>query len=190
MSTCKVLQVSAVQVSPSKPGAWPWVWVPEVQEVNGKKFFLVNKWDRSLVKWCLESGLSLGKDSSNDINVKWFDELVKSRSEASHAAYDAAVDMEDAENQDEDSVETPPKKKRRRKAKNTDQHYAPIVTIDVPSIAFGGETVTVPDNKINVLFAVAKVQLYVELTEANLMYIKAAVNNDRDKGKDGKKHIK
>ena len=117
------------------------VWVPTQKEENGTVWFLLQKWDRSLVRFVHGKGLDLRakKKDAGDARVSldnmYFDNLLCARQSAFNEAVAARLQEESSEeNVGKKQSKNAKKKQKEFKATSKHQMYAPHnVSINLPS---------------------------------------------------------
>jgi hypothetical protein len=144
-------------------------WAPQVKNVNGQTFVQIDKWSRQLCMFVCGTGLNLSKSKkSQSINCLFLEDLQKRRT----AACDEAV--ADAYGGDDAFAEGPPTKKRARKAKEADRDIVPsVVAVQCPEVK--RLDLVLPATSIQMLFGVKNNNLWVELSAANLEYIRHGI---------------
>ena len=133
-------------------------WVPQCkQDSHQRDYIQVGKFDRSFVKFCLGQGMVVGKRSAN---VPAFDKLLENRKAASVQAVNA--------NTEDDS-------KKKRKVRPEDESLVDgFIHIELEEIQWQGDTLG--GYSARALWGLDKNTLWIELTKANLTYLKAMVS--------------
>ena len=147
-------------------------WMPAVQTIGGVDYIKLVKWDRELTMFCTGKALVFGGDATkrsvHNINVRWFQDVAILR----HQACDAAVKKVIIEAAQAEGKEPPAKI---RQARPEDEFLiGSSVIIDVPSICDENNEILEEARQLRVLWAV-KGDLWVELTEDNLRYVRHAI---------------
>ena len=169
-STCKVEQRWVLSNENVR------AWVATTQDVGNMTYIKVCKWDRNFVKFCTGKCLDRRKNSRFDITGGFMDKLSKDHQRACNdAVYKAMLVMEEED-------DSPSKKPGRTVA--TPRHIDMVeghVNIHVPSQTLDG--VTLDPQTIRVKFDPPekgkgrKEYMWVELSAANLEYLRMAVVN-------------
>ena len=148
------------------------IWVPSIQVVDGKKFVCLSKWDRQLTLFCTQKSLNLhasGPRPVNHINVEWFEDMKRLRVESCNAALkQVIVQAAEAEGRN------PPNKIRCATAE--DAHLVGrVVVVQAPPVVVN-EIEIMPGRSVYTLWDI-RGDLWLHLTEDNMSYIRAAINN-------------
>ena len=168
-STCKVEQRYVLSNQNVR------AWVATTQDVGNMTYIKVCKWDRNFVKFCTGKCLDRRKSSRFDITGGFIDKLAKDHQRACNDAVTNAIRV-----MEED--DSPSKKNLKQVA--TPSHsdmVAGHVWINVPPQTLDG--VTLDPQTIRVKFDPPqkgkgrKEYMWVELTRANLEYLRMAVVN-------------
>eukprot|EP00439_Symbiodinium_sp_Y106_P082018 s1148_g21.t1 len=147
-------------------------WMPAVQTIGGIEYIKLVKWDRELTMFCTGKALVFGGDGSkkpaHNINVRWFEDTCILRQHACDAAVKRVI-IEAAQAEGKE----PPAKIRQ--ARPEDEFLiGSSVMIDVPEIHDENNEMLEEARQLRVLWAV-KGDLWMELTEANLRYVRHAI---------------
>lgn len=145
-------------------------WMPETVVKQDMVFAKLSKWDSGFVYFCLGERLSSSSKGNKEMksaNVPAFNQLVDQRQKKSQEVVEKAMEIEPE--QDSDSV---PQRRHKRKVRSEDVHLvSPVVTIDLPQVDNHEKSTC------NVLWGVKSQDLWVELTVANMMHLKALVKD-------------
>jgi hypothetical protein len=151
-------------------------WLPSLQEVDGRRFIELSKWDRNFVQFATGKCLDFRSGKSSSANVSFFDRLVAERKKETH---DAIVEtLRTAVNDDHEVAGTGRNSKRRKIT------WQEVVSSEVmaPKIV----NITVDDTCVTVLSSLKSSSIWVELSEANLIFIQSGVSqclSTRDAGR-------
>jgi hypothetical protein len=155
-------------------------WYPMQETVNGQHFMAIQKRDRGLGRLVLKHGMVTNRDTKNDINLSFMDELQCIRTRACDAAVQKVLQQSD----EPDSKRT--YKQKTRRAKPGDKGIAPkTITITVPPATLEDGT-QLNSIEMQVLFGCKCNDVYVEMTAENIDYIVKRLRNDlttRSKGR-------
>ena len=152
-------------------------WVPEQKEVGDVTFCAVSKWQRALVRLVQQKALDLrpGQEGGN-INVAFWDDLMKARQEAANEALDKALKSEDAPQ--------PPAKRRKKHIKASVHELAllpAVLELSLPATSGAGE------HAMRVLSeGLGTTTVWIELTSDNLTFLKESIKASRLKPKRAK----
>ena len=147
-------------------------WIPSIQVVDGKKFLCLSKWDRQLTMFCTQRSMNLhasGPRPVNHINVAWFEEMKRLRLESCNAALKKVlVEAADAAGM--------PHPTKIRNATPEDAHLVGrVVVVQAPPVV-ANEMEIMPGRSMYTLWDI-RGDLWLHLTQDNLTYIRAAINN-------------
>eukprot|EP00439_Symbiodinium_sp_Y106_P081249 s52_g20.t1 len=150
-------------------------WMPAVQTVSGVEYVKLVKWDRDLTLFCTGQPMNLhtkAKKPLNNINVAWFEEMKTLRQQACDSAVKKVI-LEAAEAEGK-----PPPAKIRAAQAEDEFLVGGSVVLDVPDIynKDNEDEVVEPGRQLRVLWGV-KGEIWVELTEANLRYVRQAIRH-------------
>ena len=166
-STCKVEQRYVLSNENVR------AWVATTQDVGNMTYIKVCKWDRNFVKFCTGKCLDRRKSSRFDIAGGFIDKLAKDHQRACNDAVTNAIRVME----EDDS----PSKKHKTAKPSHSTVVEGHVHIHVPSQTLDG--VTIDPQTIRVKFDPPqkgkgrKEYMWVELTRANLEYLRMAVVN-------------
>jgi hypothetical protein len=151
-------------------------WCPNTTVVDGVHYVELDKWDRKFILFCTGRGLNLNPGKRHDINYSFLEDLQKLRTKACDKALaDAYAD---------ETNERPAK--RVRKARLSDRDVAGhVVQIKGPDLQRGG--VHIQGVTLQVLFGVKHSSVWMELTAANLEYIRNGVLMSMEQNEVGRK---
>ena len=153
-----------------------WVWVPVQKIEHDKTWLRLDKWDRSLNRFCTGKSLDLRAEKSTAaLDGDIYNELIRCRQEA----FDEVISkrLETNDDAEEPAEEDRPKKKARknkpiRASASKHKHYAPHhVMVEFPATQELGVR-----PQFRVLFeGLGTTTMWVELTEEILVYLKIAL---------------
>ncbi|CAE7255754.1 GIP [Symbiodinium sp. CCMP2592] len=148
-------------------------WLPSVQTVAGVEFLKLSKWDREFVQFCTGRALNLhqaGVKPVHSINVEFFRDLAELRVQACNAAVrKVIIEACEAENKE--------KPAKIRLAQQQDEFLVgSSVSVEVPAIHDSDQAVIEEPRSLRLLWAI-RGDLWMELTEGNLRYVRKAVRN-------------
>ena len=148
-------------------------WFPEVQIVDGCQYIKLDYKDRSCFRFLTGKALTFGSKYENSkYLLEFWQDLVKTRSEASQAAFESMQqELHDAQNADG-------KRRRLRVRRARLEDSLTVGRVVKVFIEHNGH-----EHMIRALFGVKKSDLWVEATVANLNFITAAMKSDYDNGK-------
>ena len=155
-----------------------WVWVPVQKVEQGITWLRLDKWDRSLNRFCTGKSLDLRAEKSTaSIDGEVYSELMRCRQEAFDVALSERLQHEDSQEPEEDR---PKKKVRKAKAVKASaskhKHHAPHhIMVKVPATE---EIGVIPEFRM--LFeGLGSTTIWIELTEEVLVYLKIALGPKR-----------
>ena len=146
-------------------------WYPEVVTRNGDNFVKLSKFDRKFVLFALGKPMDLSKGVARSANSLLFDKLLELRKQASEES--ARQQMEMPESQDTPSDHPVPKRKAKRVRSEDGCLVDPRVVIQLPELET--KTEYFMSRPAKVLWGVTSKELWIELNEPNLHYMKAMV---------------
>jgi hypothetical protein len=147
-------------------------WVPEVQSVNDSDFISLNKWDRSFVHFSTGHALDFRAHAKKSANTEFFDRLLRAQRKASADA--VASVLRDAEDPLEDEGE--PRRKRKRQ-----QVFSMKVLQDSELLGPATVNINIDGHSMTVLCKLRSKSLWVELTNANMTFIRNGTQQSIDK---------
>jgi hypothetical protein len=163
-------------------------WTPQVVTLQGKPYFNLSKWDRSLAKCLLKGkGLRTTAGHANSINVPFIDVLARARQVACNSALQRAM------HQTED-VPAEGRKRKRQRASNVvvatrAQSQLLPHTVNVSMDGFNDTGGVVEPLVMAVLTKDFKTQrVWVELTADNLQYVVRIIAHQVSMGVRGRRH--
>lgn len=148
-------------------------WYPEVVTRNGDNFVKLSKFDRKFVLFALGKPMDLSKGVARSANSLLFDKLLGLRKQASEES--ARQQMEMPESQDTPSDHPVPKRKAKRVRTEDGCLVDPRVVIQLPELETKTEYFL--SRPAKVLWGVTSKELWIELNEPNLHYMKAMVQH-------------
>jgi hypothetical protein len=174
--SCAIKQCYVVEAPHlSKP------WVLETEDVQGKTFVRLNKWDYGFCRFSSHRSLNFKKGTHEDVNLGIVDRLIQLRNLATDKLF-AETTQPDEEG---------PKKKKRayvRVAKAADLVFLPeIVDIDLPSMKTDTSEVIDGYRTQALTKGVRTSTLYLELSVKNLEYIHNCAVQTRTRGRHHRK---
>ena len=149
-------------------------WLPTLQEVDGRRFIELSKWDRNFVQFATGKCLDFRSGKSCSANVSFFDRLVAERKKETHdAIVKTLMDTPD------DEVARGSRNSKRRKIT-----WQEVVSSEVmaPRIV----DITIDDTCISVLSGLKTSSIWIELSAANLTFVQSGVSQclgTRDAGR-------
>ena len=146
-------------------------WYPEVVTRNGDNFIKLSKFDRKFVLFALGKPMDLSKGVARSANSLLFDKLLELRKRASEESARQQIEM--AESGDTPSDQPVPKRKSKRVRVEDGCLVDPRVEIQLPELET--KTEYFPSRPAKVLWGVTSKELWLELNEPNLHYMKAMV---------------
>ena len=147
-------------------------WLPAVQAVAGREYIQLSKWDRRLTQLATGQPLNLhtaAKKPLNNINVRWFEVMAGLRLDACSASLRQVI-RQAAE------AEGVAKPQKIRQVTDQDKFLCgQTVSVEAPAVLSKdtGDELR-PPLQMRVLFAV-RGDIWIELTAANLEYIRDAI---------------
>ena len=143
--------------------------IPEQKCVDGDTFMHLKKWDRALVKTMTGKSLDLRSGRNNgSLNIDMWDEMFKARQDKANELLQEALQMED-EN----------KPSERKKSKKLELVKAQSKHALVLPQKF---TISVLEHEFQVLFdGIGTKSLWIEMSEANLKWLKSAIDRSEQK---------
>eukprot|EP00435_Cladocopium_sp_Y103_P076107 s119_g77.t1 len=141
-------------------------WLPEVVSINGMEFIKLSKWCPMLTRFCTGKSKLMRKKAkaTHTINVAWFEEMAELRKQACNQAW---RDVMVANANGDDSA----KPVKFRPAMQQDEFLVDrSVVLSVPRV--DEET---PARNVRVLWAAKGTDIHIELTTANLEYVRRAI---------------
>ena len=151
-----------------------YTWAPTLQEVDGRRFIELAKWDRNFVQFATGKCLDFRSGKSRSANVSFFDRLVTERKKETHdAIVKTLLDTPD------DDVISGGRNSKRRKIT-----WQEVVSSEVmaPRIV----DITIDDSCIAVLSGLKNSSIWIELSAANLAFVQSGVSQGlgtRDAGR-------
>ena len=146
-------------------------WYPEVVTRNGDNFIKLSKFDRKFVLFALGKPMDLSKGVARSANSLLFDKLLELRKRASEESARQQIEM--AESGDTPSDQPVPKRKGKRVRVEDGCLVDPRVEIQLPEL--DTKTEYFLSRPAKVLWGVTSKELWIELNEPNLHYMKAMV---------------
>ena len=146
-------------------------WYPEVVTRNGDNFIKLSKFDRKFVLFALGKPMDLSKGVARSANSLLFDKLLELRKKASEESARQQIQMPES---GDATVDHPvPKRKAKRVREEDGCLVDPRVEIQLPELETKAEYFL--SRPAKVLWGVTSKELWIELTEPNLHYMKAMV---------------
>lgn len=144
-------------------------WIPEVQEVEGKVFLRLQKWDSKFTAFVTAKTFNAhGKRAKNQINMLAFQDLLEQRREACHDKLRARLQEGYAAEQEQNPTGKP---LRLRKPREDDQYLAGrIVELQMPQCEDAGWSFG--PVVLKVLWGIHTTDLWVEFSLENLKYVR------------------
>jgi hypothetical protein len=141
-------------------------WVLETEEVQGRTFVRLNKWDYGLCRFLSHKALNFRKRTQDGMNLGIMDRLCQIRNSATDQLY--------AEHTQQ-PIDVDEKKKRRayvRVARSSDLAFLPdVVDINLPSVKADNNEVIDGHRTLALTKGLRTTTLYLELSIENLEYI-------------------
>lgn len=131
----------------------------DLQEINGKMFIRVSKFDRNFVFFCTGKGLQMGKCQATSCNVAAFDSLIQSRKKASLEMIGPVLHSEGV--------------KRKPREEDKDLLACPYVSVRMPAFDFEGGVVG--PLEVKMVWSIKASDLWVEFASQTWLYLKAMV---------------
>ena len=148
-------------------------WYPEVVTRNGDNFIKLSKFDRKFVLFALGQPMDLSKGVARSANSLLFDQLLELRKRASEES--ARQQMEMPESQDNPADQAVPKRRPKRVRVEDGCLVDPRVEIQLPELETKNEFFL--SRTAKALWGVTSKELWLELNESNLHYMKAMVKH-------------
>jgi len=148
-------------------------WYPEVVTRNGDNFIKLSKFDRKFVLFALGQPMDLSKGVARSANSLLFDKLLELRKRASEES--ARQQMEMPESQDNPADPSVPKRRSKRVRVEDGCLVDPRVEIQLPELETKNEFFL--SRPAKALWGVTSKELWLELNESNLHYMKAMVKH-------------
>eukprot|EP00439_Symbiodinium_sp_Y106_P061854 s1534_g9.t1 len=146
-------------------------WQPAVQTVSGCSYLKLNKWDRYLTQFVTGKGMRLHCNKEHNINVQWFHTMVELRRGACQESLSKVI-LQAAE------AEGTPAPKKIRQATQQDEYLAGrTVKVQAPCVESQDGEVVHDGLQMQMLWGIKGADLWVELTEANLQYVRLAIQH-------------
>ncbi|CAE7278616.1 unnamed protein product [Symbiodinium sp. CCMP2456] len=144
-------------------------WQPAIQSVSGTNFAKFNKWDRYLTTFVTGKGLRLHSSKEHNINRQWFRTMEELRKAACQESLKRVI-VQAAE---AEGTPVPPKI---RPATQQDEYLAGrTVQVTGPAVHNDSEELVHEEHQMVMLWGIKGADLWIELTEANLGYIRLAI---------------
>eukprot|EP00435_Cladocopium_sp_Y103_P006913 s3514_g2.t1 len=149
-------------------------WYPEVVSRMQENYIKLSKFDRHFVKFALGKPMDLSKGVSRSANSTLFDKLLQLRKEASEES--ARQQMEMPESADAQPGDHPQPKRKSKRVRSEDGCLVdPRVTIQLPELETKNEYFL--SRPAKVLWGVTSKELWLELNEHNMQYMRAMVKH-------------
>ena len=141
-------------------------WVLENEEVQGRTFVRLNKWDYGLCRFSSHKALNFRKRTHEGLNLGIMDRLCQIRNSATDQLYIEHTQQ---------PIDVDAKKKRRayvRVARSSDLAFLPdVVDINLPSVKADNNEVIDGHRTFALTKGLRTTTLYLELSTENLEYI-------------------
>ena len=147
-------------------------WYPDVVTRSGDNFIKLSKFDRHFVKFCLQKPMDLSKGVGRSANSTLFDKLLELRKRASEESARQQMEMPESGG---DTASAVPKRKAKRVRVEDGCLVDPRVTIQLPDLET--KTEYFMSRPAKALWGVTSKELWLELNEPNLHYMKALVQH-------------
>ena len=144
-------------------------WQPAIQIVSGTKFVKLQKWDRFLTQFVTGKGLRLHGSKEHNINRQWFHTMAELRREACQESLKRVIVQAAC-------AEGNPPPQKIRVAMQQDEYLAGrIVQIKAPAVVDRAGQLRHEEHQLQVLWGIKGLDIWIELTEPNLQYIRLAI---------------
>eukprot|EP00439_Symbiodinium_sp_Y106_P024521 s8377_g3.t1 len=144
-------------------------WQPAIQIVSGTNFVKLQKWDRFLTQFVTGKGLRLHSSKEHNINRQWFHIMAELRREACQESLKRVI-VQAAE-----SEGNPPPQKIRLAMQQDEYLAGRIVQIKAPAVVDKAGQLRHEEHQLQVLWGIKGLDIWIELTEANMQYIRLAI---------------
>ena len=161
-------------------------WLPDCQNVLGVEFIRLNKWDKSLTRFC--AGASPNRSVKRakplvNINVAWFHEIHQLRREGCNAALKKVM----LESQDEQHHLNTPDDKIRAATEQDQWVAGRMISVSLPEVK-GDDGATIAERRdVRLLWGIRGADIWMELSDANLYYIRTAIRASKPQDADAKR---
>ena len=159
------------------------VWLPDIMEKGGKQFIRIGKFCRHFCMFCLGVSMDMRQGKQQSANTASFDQILSLRRDASVKAVEDCL----AEAEEGDHPEGRAKKKRVVKKEDQDMLSDPWVIVRAPEVEYEGRMYGPLSMKV--IWSLHDPELWIEMNQENLAYLRAMVRADRASEKHGRTRV-